>query len=62
MMVDCEYFRYLVISRPLLTVQSANMKRRARLMITIAWVLSTILASCQALMWRYLLHLSDWFT
>ena len=44
--------RYLVISRPLGTVQSDNMKRRARIMLTTAWIISTILASCQALMFR----------
>lgn len=44
--------RYLVISNPLGTVQYERTRQRARLMVASAWLLSSILASTQAMMFR----------
>ena len=45
--------RYLVISNPLFTVNPSSMRRRARLMVAVAWILSFLLASPQAFMFRW---------
>ena len=43
-----------MISNPLGTVHYEKTRQRARLMVAIAWVFSSLLASTQALMFRYL--------
>ena len=49
-------FRYISISRPLSSINTVEQKKRAKIMVIVAWILTLLFASPQAIIFRVLKH------